>query len=76
MISPRGSRKAHIFPDQDWDFAGKDYQRFGRFCINKNKTREGNFEVKDISEQFRENKESSNDPTESNKNNQSNNKSC
>ena len=53
MISPRGSRKAHIFPDEDWNFAGKDYQRFGRFCINKNKTTGGIFEVKDISEQFR-----------------------
>ena len=42
----------------------------------KNKTRGDIFEVKGISEQFRKNKESNNDLTESNTFNHSSNKSC
>ena len=29
MVSPRGSRRAHISSEEDWNFAGKD------FCITK-----------------------------------------
>ena len=45
------------------------------FYYYKNNTRGDIFEVKRVSEQFCENKESNNDPTESNTIDQSNNKS-
>ena len=65
MISPRGSRRAHISPEEDWNFPGKDYKNLLRmFLYYKNKTSGDIFEVKEISEQFRYNKESNNDPTE------------
>ena len=35
MISPRGSRRAHISPEEDWNFPGKDYQKLGCFCFAK-----------------------------------------
>ena len=73
MVSPRGSRRAHISPN---NFSGKNYQKLGCFLCYKNKTRGDIFEEKGISEQFYNKKESNNDPTESNTISQSNNKSC
>ena len=37
LISPRGSRRAQISPEEDWNFAGKNSQKLGCFCITKKK---------------------------------------
>ena len=34
-ISPSGSRSAHISPEEDWNFSGKNCQKLGCFCITK-----------------------------------------
>ena len=34
-ISPRGSRRAHISPEEDWDFPGKNCWKLGCFCITE-----------------------------------------
>ena len=35
LISPGGSRRAHISPEEDWNFPGKICQKLGCFCITK-----------------------------------------
>ena len=34
-ISPSGSRRAHISPEEDWNFTGKNCLKLGCFCITK-----------------------------------------
>ena len=36
-ISPKCSRRAHVSPEEDWNFPGKNCWKLGCFCINKNK---------------------------------------
>ena len=35
MVSPRGSRTAHISQEEDWNFRAKNCQKLGYFCITK-----------------------------------------
>ena len=72
MVSPRCSRRAYISSAEDWNFPGKVVRNQGY----KSKTRGDIFQEKGVSEQFCSEKESNNDPTESNTIDQSNNKSC
>ena len=46
-ISPRCSRRAHISPEEDWNFLGKNCRMFWYY---KNKIRRDIFEEKGISE--------------------------
>ena len=49
MVSLRGSRRAHITTEEDWNFPVKNCQKLGSFCITK----------------IRLGEKSNNDPTES-----------
>ena len=35
MVSPRGSWRAHVSPEEDWNFPGNDYFKLACFCITK-----------------------------------------
>ena len=34
-ISPSGYRSAHISPEENWNFSGKNCEKLGCFCITK-----------------------------------------
>ena len=35
LLSTSGSRRAHISPEEDWNFSGKNCQKLGCFCVTK-----------------------------------------
>ena len=73
-ISKR-SRRAHISPEEDWNFPGKNCQKLGYFCFTK--LRIGKYlRGKRYKEAILLNNKSNKDPTELNSANQSNTKSC
>ena len=47
MVSPRGSWRAHICPEEEWNFPGNDYFKLGRFCIYVNYTRDWQLGLKE-----------------------------
>ena len=53
-ISTSGSRRAHISPEEKWNFTGENFQKLECFSITKIKARGDSFEEKSISisEQF------------------------
>ena len=75
-ISPRGTRRAHMSPEEYGNFSRLKLLEINMFLYYKNKATGDIFEENGISEQLSLNKESSNDPIESNTIIQSNTKSC
>ena len=51
-ISPRGSRRAHIFSEEDWNFSRLKLLEISMFLYYKNKATRDTFEENGISEKF------------------------